>query len=335
MLAVRTQTVCAKPRAACWRVMNEDEVMGVTLAVVTYQRTDGLFRRFLTNLGELLASRVPPSEVIVINNDDPAFRRQVMEMVGEAQQMWASALTPKTGHWPPVRVVQSPQKNLAVARNAALTHASHEMLAFLDDDQRVDAQWLETLLTCRERLAADVVGGPVLCEFPPGAPLWLQRTDLHNTRGKSTGDRLPVLGTHNCLMSLTAVEGFEFDDRFGLSGGEDTDFFKRLDAAGVHLHWCAEAVATEWVIGQRATARYAVARFLSQGRTYRQMMLAGATPWRTVRFMAHAFFAAAAAGAFALLLVMGRHPSAGDWVKRCATNVGKLTYGQLQGTQYS
>lgn len=314
--------------------MNEKEkqkghAVSISLAVVTYNRSDLIFDKFLNALHSVVSANLKPSEIIVVNNDDKEFETALKTKISSARGYWlkhADKDSIDNTDWPDIIVRTSPEKNLAVARNHALDTAKGAFVVFMDDDQQVATTWLAELVACLERYNADVVAGPVYCEYPESAPLWLQNTDIHNTRGNATGDKLYRITAGNTLIQLSSIGGVRFDARFGQTGGEDTDFFKRLYESGRDIRWCEEAVSTEWITADRANTKYAIRRFIDQGHTYRRMFLVDAGLGRAALFFARSVLQAAVAGGIAIVFVALRKPSAGDWVKRCFNNLGKLSH---------
>jgi succinoglycan biosynthesis protein ExoM len=71
-----------------------------------------------------------------------------------------------------VRYVQEPRRGISYARNTCLDHVARdaEFFAMIDDDEVPELDWLEQLLCAQARAGADVVRGPVVPDFPEGAP---------------------------------------------------------------------------------------------------------------------------------------------------------------------
>jgi len=315
---------------------------GITLAVVTYDRGDATFAGFLDALQPVLSAQVAPRELLIVNNGGAGFLASLSATVDTARARWRDAgLSTRSGatlrdgsdagcepgRTQTVTVVTAIGDNLSDARNLALEQARHPLLAFVDDDQRMTADWLGALLQCLASHDADAVAGPVHCRFPASAPLWLRRTDFHNTRNKVTGQPLATAGAGNCLLVLDRLGSIRFDAAYGASGAEDTDFFMRLSASGGNIRWCAEAPAQEVIADERASARYALTRFMTQGRSFRRLVTAGHGLPALAVFLLRAALQFLVAGAVGgALLLLGR-PSAGDWLKKAFTNLGKLTHG--------
>jgi glycosyltransferase involved in cell wall biosynthesis len=148
-----------------------------------------------------------------------------------------------------------PEQNIALARNRAIQNSNGNYIAFMDDDEYPVKDWLSRLYHTMKEYKADGVLGPVLPSFPPGAPNWLKKGNIFNRRRFSTGTRLTVRDTRtgNVLLSRSVLpEKFTwFDPAFGLTGGEDVDFFRKQIAIGRVFVWCDEAETYETVPSER------------------------------------------------------------------------------------
>jgi succinoglycan biosynthesis protein ExoM len=149
---------------------------------------------------------------------------------------------------------------LAQVRNAAieLLRPSHRALIFMDDDERPEASWLKAMLGAHSRQAATVVIGPVWIEVPEASPAWLGGGEFWRSRmdlpdGRYEGETY----SGNTLIDADFLRrtGLRFDERFDQTGGEDTDFFRRLRAVGGVVVWAQDAAAIERVDEVRLTVR--------------------------------------------------------------------------------
>jgi succinoglycan biosynthesis protein ExoM len=158
----------------------------------------------------------------------------------------------------PVRYVQSGAKNVALARNACLDAARGEWIAFIDDDEIAKPDWLVSLLAARDRYRADVVKGAVNAVYPAETPRWIKQADPYTRDYGPTGQTPTKLATGNVLFHRSLVEApvRRFDPGFGRSGGEDTEFFRRVQRAGVNIVASREAVVDEVVPIERVTRGY-------------------------------------------------------------------------------
>lgn len=169
----------------------------------------------------------------------------------------------------PVRHGWEPQPNIARARNRAVALAEGDLVAFIDDDESPEPDWLRHLHEAGRRDRATAVLGPVRPRYATKPPRWLLQGRFWERDELPTGSRVPwtrcrtgnALVRRDALLTLDPV----FDERLA-TGGEDVDLFRRLAAAGHGFSWCAEAVVHEDVPPHRCTRRYLLRRALLRGR---------------------------------------------------------------------
>jgi GT2 family glycosyltransferase len=207
----------------------------VTVAVCTRDRPDDLVR-CLDAIDVARRLRGGEVEVLVVDNAPPhdATRRVVQGRDG-------------------VRYVCEPLAGLDVARNRALAEARGTWLAFVDDDVRVDGDWLRGLDAARIEHpdAVGVVGLVLPAELETEAQVRFERRGGFG-RGflqqrwdgrHGPGGRLHPLGAGvfgaGCDMAfdvavLRSLGGFDdaLDTGPPLPGGGDLDIFYRVLAAG-------------------------------------------------------------------------------------------------------
>ncbi len=235
----------------------------VVLAVVTYRRPDDLAATLPLLVGQLRVAG-PDSEVLVVDNDPGGSAQEVLER---------SALAG-------VRYVLEPRPGIAAARNRALAEAgAHDVLVFIDDDERPQEGWLRNLLEVHRSTGCDGVVGPVVSSFGAEPDPWIAAGGFFTRRRLPTGTSVQVAATNNLLLDLHRWRGtgIDFDERFGLSGGSDTLFTRRLTASGARLLWCDEAVVTDVVPPERATRDWVLRRRLRIGNSRSRTEIALAT----------------------------------------------------------
>lgn len=211
----------------------------ISVCICTYRRPDGL-RNLLRSLSELVPE-TPPFEIIVVDNDG-----------GRSGE---SALSPYRSGEIPLTYAVEPVKNISRARNRAVVEARSELMAFIDDDEIAEPGWLAALHKTLVEHTADAVFGPVLHRFARPPPQWFMELEFFDYPVPDTGSEMPshLLRSGNVLFRRRFLQNMTrlFDEGLGLTGGEDTDFFSRMGAAGGRLIAAQEAVVYEIVPAER------------------------------------------------------------------------------------
>jgi succinoglycan biosynthesis protein ExoM len=206
---------------------------GVSVCVATHRRPEGL-ARLLASLARQKRPVGLELEVLVVDNDADGSAAPVLER-------WRGEL--------PLRSFCEPRRNIAHARNLGLAHARGRWLAFVDDDEEADEDWLAAYWEWAEAGDADGWLGPVLPRYEPAAAPWLEAGGFHARPRHASGARLGLaqLSTSNAFLRRNLLEVRRFDPGFGRSGGEDTELFARLLRAGAVFRWCDEARVLETI----------------------------------------------------------------------------------------
>jgi glycosyltransferase involved in cell wall biosynthesis len=228
----------------------------ITVCICTYQRPQ-LLARLLKALERQKTGGLFTYSVAVVDNDRRETGRRTVEEAAATGSI-------------PVQYDVEPEQNIALARNRAVRNATGTHIAFLDDDERPIDTWLLSLYrTCRT-CAADGALGPVKPEFPTPPPAWIVKGRICERTSHATGTVLrhyTDTRTGNVLFDSSIFTGEDrpFDPHFGRTGGEDTDFFRRMLSRGRTFVWCNEAEAYEMVPPERLTRSYYLRRALLRG----------------------------------------------------------------------
>ncbi len=165
--------------------------------------------------------------------------------------------------------VSEPRQNIALARNAALRHASGDFIAFIDDDEFPREDWLKVMLEACEKDQVVGVLGPVRPYFEIQPPKWIIDGGFCERPEPATGK---VMGweesrTGNLLFRRNIIERAEqvFNPEFG-TGGEDKDFFMRMTQMGHVFTWCNEGIVYESVPRERLSRSYFLKRAILRGK---------------------------------------------------------------------
>lgn len=225
----------------------------VDVCVCTFRRPS-----VVETLRSVAAQDLPPRSavrVIVADNDDTPSARAAVEEACRALGL-------------DFLYVHAPSRNISVARNACLDAASASLVAFLDDDETADPGWLRAMLAAIDAPGVDVVFGPVLAVYGPGAPAWARQADFHSTRPVIRDGRIETGYSGNVVLRRDAVKGHRFDLALGRTLGEDTEFFHRLRADGATLGFCPDGLAFEPVLDGRARLAWLLRRSYLSGRAH-------------------------------------------------------------------
>jgi succinoglycan biosynthesis protein ExoM len=232
-------------------------MIDVDVLVLTYKRPELL----ADTLDSLARQRLPADHrmnIIVVDND---AAQSAQATVSRFQAGFAA-----------IRYVCETEANIAKARNRALSEARARYAAFIDDDEVAGPEWLATLLQAREQYRAAVVLGPVMPLLPSDTPRWVVDGRFFDRPRRVTGSTASsgAGGTGNVLLDLHEVSRarVQFDASYGIWGGEDTDFFHRLAAAGLNAVWCDEAEAHEYVQPHRLRIRWLMRRSFIGGHCF-------------------------------------------------------------------
>lgn len=245
----------------------------VAVGIPTYRRPEllGALLAAIPDRAAELAPGVVLHAVVVVDNDPAASART-------AAEGWASRL--------PVDYSVEPQPGIAAVRNRVLDRATAlgaDVLAFIDDDEVPQPQWLSALVDAWDgRYAA--VTGRVLSRLPDDVDPWIVATGTFTRKVRTSGDEVSVAAAGNLLLDLAQVRraGVRFDTTLGLAGGEDTLFTAQLHRAGGRIVWCGESVAVDTVVPARVTRSWARTRAFMNGNSAVQaeLRVAGSAPER-------------------------------------------------------
>lgn len=224
----------------------------VSVIVPTFHRPAGLRRALESLLGQRTVSGA--FEIVVVDNAPDASARPIVAGLEAGGVL--------------VHYVHEPRPGISHARNAGFAHARGRLLALIDDDEQASRDWLAHLTRAQRQYGADVVFGPVYPKFDQRPQRYfgcLERFYTY-TLSRPTGSPVGERSTNNALVRRASLRtGAPFDVELGLTGGEDTLFFRQLRADGARLVWCAEAFVTERIPPERTSWSYVWRRSFQRG----------------------------------------------------------------------
>lgn len=240
----------------------------ISISVCTFKRPAGL-AKCLASLASMQRPQGCSIEVVVVDNDAAASAKPVVEGF-QAEFPF------------PIRYFCEPRSGVGFARNRCLAEAAGEWVAFIDDDEWAEPQWLADLWAHLQASGVDGVFGPVLASFETDPPNWLQRSGVFERHRSPTGTRLSWenCASGNVIFRKQLVDKVGgFSPKFAASGAEDSEFFGRCLEAGAVFEWCDTAIAQENIPPTRMTRRWVLRRAYLGGHNYARLRAQQLGPW--------------------------------------------------------
>ncbi|MEY2539890.1 MAG: succinoglycan biosynthesis protein ExoM [Verrucomicrobiota bacterium] len=231
----------------------------INVCVATYKRP-ALLRKLLDSLLAQETGGKFTFTIIVADNDAHRSAEPVLRELNAS------------GH--KIIYAVEPQQNISLARNKALSHATGDYVATIDDDEYADSRWLLNLYQTMLDHSADVVFGPVAPFFHPETPERIRNSHAFRLPDPPTGSTENfVPSTNNSLFRRALVQHTPspFDPGFGRTGGGDTAFFETIRKQGCKRVWCREAPVFEFIPPERTTWRWIVKREFCRGNIYHRV----------------------------------------------------------------
>lgn len=200
---------------------------------------------------------------LIIVDNDPA---------GSAKDVVDNYIANASASGPLIRYYHQPVKGLTYARNMSIENSSGDYIAFIDDDEVPEPEWLYQLYKSLVTHKADAVFGSVIPNFEVTPPEWILKHNFFYWRDVRTGTGMDVgtaVTTNNALVRRDLIKKYniKFDHDFAFSGGEDQAFFfKLMDyKEDVRFINCENARVHETLPPERCTPEYIRKRFLLEG----------------------------------------------------------------------
>lgn len=204
--------------------------------------------------GKLLSGS--ENDISVIKDECKPFAVEVV-VVDNSPEMTAKELIDKKNVTANLKIHYFSHlgKGIASVRNRVLKESmalNPDYIAFIDDDEYPDENWIFNAYKAFAKYNADVVTGPSILRFVDSklnelkVPGWIKnnsRFKFKRTRRQS-GFLCKTAATNNVMIKAEVLRkmGFWFDESYKKMTGEDVDFFGRVYDLGYRIVWCKEAV---------------------------------------------------------------------------------------------
>ena len=183
-------------------------------------------------------------ECIVVDNNSKDDTRQRVEAFAAEH--------------PQLNVVYHLEQNqgLSYARNAGIAKAQGDIIAFVDDDERIVPEFVEAYVELFDSKAdAMSAGGKIVAEYPTGRPEWMSHyTEQPIANPMDFGSEVKLFpkrripGGGNMAMRRSVFEEVGvFNPNLGrtggrLIGGEESELFERMAERGMACYYVPRAV---------------------------------------------------------------------------------------------
>jgi len=307
------------------------EAYDVSIGVLSYDRVDLLER----TLRAAVAQRVPDGlhwKIIVADNHPDRLAETLVQSLAAASPV-------------PLQYVANSVRNISVIRNTAIDAGrDSRYIAFVDDDEAPEPDWIGNLVACLDRTGADAAFGPKYPEFETGAPPdwdpegWYFTLDFRmprdapiimfgrlRRRGKGLGSGNAIFRMETCF-----ADPQPFDPAFGNAGGEDTELLFRLARAGKRFVWCPDARVREYMQASRTRYDYIRTRLMRGSQHYAASRIANSDSAALARLKVATIGLGQIVVHGALYLLHGeflRRDKVGNRIG-IAKGLGKLTYAR-------
>jgi glycosyltransferase involved in cell wall biosynthesis len=168
-------------------------------------------------------------------------------------------------------VVES-ERGISAARNRILDYAhresSSDFIAMIDDDETASPTWLISLMAMQRKTGAHVVSGPTEPVYATEPDIGILSSKAFDTQDLPDGYTQMTQQTRNALVStklLFELDWPAFDPAFGLTGGEDREWFTRLWMGGAIFAWSRDAMTYEGIPENRMRVGWILRRTFCYG----------------------------------------------------------------------
>ena len=225
----------------------------ICICICTYQRPQYL-KRLISRLSSQETGGLFAYSIVVADNDRLRSAEPVVRELAASSSI-------------PIHYCVESQRNIALARNKAVSNASGDFIAFIDDDEFPEKDWLFSLFSTCENYGVDGVLGPVRRHFDEPPPRWLLKSRFYDRQVIPTGTTVhwQEARTGNALLRKKVLDSTEPHFLPHFRSGEDRDFFRRKIEQGYKFIWSADGVVYETVPPARWKRRYMLRKALLRG----------------------------------------------------------------------
>ena len=146
----------------------------ISVCICTYKRP-GLLANLLEKLQQQRTNDLFTYSVVVVDNDVNESAKTVVETFKQKSSF-------------NIDYFVEPEQNISLARNKAVGSARGNFIAFIDDDEYPEPNWLLNFYKTLTDINADGVLGPVVPYYPDGIPKWIIKSKICEMPSHRTGN---------------------------------------------------------------------------------------------------------------------------------------------------
>lgn len=228
----------------------------LSLVIATYNRAEQL----MVTLSSVAQQSATASlwECVVVDNNSKDNTREQVESFKKAH--------PNLN----IRYIFEQQQGLSHARNAGIDASEGDIIAFIDDDERIVPDFIKAYIKLFDNHSdAMAAGGKIIAEYPTGRPRWMSHyAEQPIANPMDFGDyvctfpahRIPGGGNMAMRREVFNTVG-RFDTSLGrtgtrLIGGEESDLFEHIRAKEMKCYYTPEAVMYHIIPAEKLTEEY-------------------------------------------------------------------------------
>lgn len=228
----------------------------LSLVIATYNRAEQL-----TITLKSVAEQLHPAEewecIVVDNNSKDNTRERIEHFQREYPEL-------------NIRYQFESQQGLSHARNAGIVASKGDIIAFIDDDERIVPNFITAYIELFDNHPdAMSAGGIIIAEYPSGRPDWMSHyaerpianpMNFGSSISLFPKGRIPGGGNMAMRRRVFDIIGM-FDTQLGrtgkrLIGGEESDLFERMAQHSMRCYYVPEAVMYHIIPKEKLTPEY-------------------------------------------------------------------------------
>ena len=252
----------------------------LTVLICTHNRAE-LLARTLQFLNEATRPRNCSVDVFVVAN---ACTDDTHDLIAAYPHNTKSGIDKREAL--PLRWVAEPLPGKSHALNRAIPLLTAELVAFVDDDHRVDIDYLQSICRAAEtHRDMDIFCGRILPDWDGSEPAWVHNNGPYRIyplpvphyqqgeRAKEITIEGPAPGGGNlCVRRRVFDRVGRFAEELGphghdLGGGEDSEFVYRCLAAGMRIQYVPDIVQFHYVDLERLRFGYLLRKSFQRSRS--------------------------------------------------------------------